>query len=107
MSADEALLHPWIANAKESMCSPRKHNIKSKENELLEEIRVMMKSIPRQQVVDKHKMHKIVEKRNVSKESNDRSGLETVINCYKKDTNIKVDRKTPVMKANAADDKSK
>ena len=52
-------------------------------------------------------MHKIVEKRNVSKESNDRSGLETVINCYKKDTNIKVDRKTPVMKANAADDKSK
>lgn len=49
LSADEALEHPWIVNADESKVSPWKQNKHSREFELMEEIRALVKTLPKPQ----------------------------------------------------------
>ena len=49
LSADEALEHPWIVNARESLGSPKKINKLTKEYALMEELKGMVKKLPKVQ----------------------------------------------------------
>jgi hypothetical protein len=56
LSADEALEHPWIVNARESLGSPKKINRLTKEYALMEELKGIVKKLPKIQSSDNLKI---------------------------------------------------